>query len=218
MAVGTVLSLCDKTGNMVRPWAEAGYECWCLDIQHEGWRCDESFPRTGGRIHKIRHDVTRPFTLHSAPDIVFAFPPCTHLAVSGARWFQVKGMDALIEALEVVNACRKIAESSGAPYMIENPVSTLSTYWRKPDYTFDPCEYAGYLEDPDEDAYSKKTCLWTGGGFVMPQRKPVHPIHGSKMHLMAPSDDRSDRRAETPRGLSKAVFLANARTAKTEAA
>jgi hypothetical protein len=58
--------------------------------------------------------------------------------------------------------------------MLENPVGVLSSYWRKPDHTFDPCDYGGYL-NPAGDAYTKKTCLWTGGGFIMPGKKPVDP-------------------------------------------
>ena len=139
---------------------------------------------------------------------MFAFPPCTHLAVSGARWFKTKGLGALADALQLVERCRIIAEISGAPWMLENPVSTLSTYWRKPDVTFDPCDFGGYL-DPTGDAYTKKTCLWTGGGFVMPEPKPVAPTERSPIHLMPPSDDRGDLRSVTPMGFAKAVFLAN---------
>lgn len=203
---GTVISLCDRTGNMVRPWAEEGYVCYCLDIQH---------PHPGNReevgngvVYKTHFNVLGKLNLALPPAIVFAFPPCTHLAVSGARWFQAKGMDALIEALTVVNACRRICESSGAPWMLENPVSTLATYWRKADYVFDPCDYAGYL-DTDEDAYTKKTCLWAGGGFVMPPTRRVTPVYGSKMHRMGPSVDRAEKRSETPRGFARAVFEAN---------
>ena len=98
--------------------------------------------------------------------------------------------------------CDKLAEWSNAPYFIENPVSTVSTYWRKPDYTFHPYEYG--------DPYTKKTCLWTGGGFIMPPKKNiVKPIEGSKMWLLPPSKKRADIRGRTPRGFAKAVFKAN---------
>lgn len=200
-----VLSLCDHSSNMVRPWAEAGFECYCIDLKH---------PRgttTEGNIHKVGDDVLW-FANYEVSDlkpcIVFAFPPCTHLAVSGARWFQAKGMDALIGALQVVNACRKICEHSGAPYMIENPISTLATYWRKPDHIFDPCEYGGY-EGGAGDTYTKKTCLWTGGGFRMPAKKPVLALEGSRMHLMPPGENRAELRSLTPEGFARAVFEAN---------
>jgi hypothetical protein len=111
--------------------------------------------------------------------IVFAFPPCTALAVSGPRWFKGKGMSGLTEAIELVEACRRIAEWSGAPWMIENPVSTLGSYWRKPDFTFDPYEFGGYAGGAGDD-YGKRTCLWTGGGFRLPQKQPIaefRPLH-----------------------------------------
>lgn len=198
---GTVLSLCDRTGNMVRPWAEAGYKCICVDIQHEGIR-------TEGNITFIGADVRFWMPPPRKYEIVFAFPPCTNLAVSGARWFTQKGMGGLMGALEIVEACRRICEWSEAPWMIENPVSTISSYWRKPDHTFDPSDYGGYL-DPPGDAYTKRTCLWTGGSFVMPVPEPVEPVEGSKMHLLPPSADRGDLRSITPMGFARAVMLAN---------
>ena len=71
-----------------------------------------------------------------------------------------------------------------------------------------PANYGGYL-DPPGDEYTKRTCLWTGNGFVVPVPKPVFPVEGSRMHFIAPSQDRSDLRSETPTGFAKAVFLAN---------
>lgn len=141
--------------------------------------------------------------------MVLAWPPCTHLAVSGARWFKEKGLEALAEALPLVVRCRKIAEWSGAPWLLENPVGTLSTYWREPDHKFNPNEYAGYLSEPGVDAYTKKTCLWTGGGFRMPDMRSVPAVKGSQMHLIPPSPERADLRSVTPAGFARAVFEAN---------
>jgi hypothetical protein len=174
--------------------------CVCVDTQHRG-------ERRVGNVRYIGADVLD-LSVLKEPRIVFAFPPCTHLAVSGARWFKAKGLSALIEALTIVNACRELCESSGVPYLIENPVSTLSTYWREPDFRFDPYQYGDYLKPPG-DAYTKKTCLWTGGGFVMPTPKPVDPVEGSKMHKLPPSADRADLRSATPLGFAYAVFQAN---------
>jgi len=204
-----VLSLCDKTGNMLKPWAEAGYDCIAVDIQHEGETDRDD-------ITYVEADVKSYLPPLAEYAAVFAFPPCTNLAVSGARWFKDKGLPGLIEGLEIVDACRRICEWSGAPYLIENPVSTLSTYWRKPDYKFDPCDFGGYL-DPPGDRYTKKTCLWTGGGFVMPAVCRVEPTEGSKMHLMPPSADRANLRSETPRGFAEAVFTYNLSPRKTAA-
>lgn len=121
--------------------------------------------------------------------------------MSGARWFKDKGLRSLIDALSLVERCREIAEWSGAPWFLENPVSTISSYWRKPDYTFDPCDYG--------DPYTKRTCLWTGGGFVMPPKDRVEPTEGSKMHLLPPSHERANLRSATPMGFARAVFEAN---------
>jgi hypothetical protein len=207
-----VLSLCDRTANMLRPWADAGYRCIAVDLRHgDGVTVRDGIEFVGADVR----DYLPPLGEYAA---CFAFPPCTHLAVSGARWFTAKGLGALHEAVGLVEACRRLCEWTGAPWMLENPVSTLSTYWRRPDYTFDPCDYGGWV-DPAADHYTKKTCLWTGGGFVMPERRPVEPVRGSAMHLLPPSADRADRRSETPKGFAAAVFAANAaRAGEAEAA
>jgi hypothetical protein len=202
---GAVLSLFDYTTNMVRPWASAGYECWCVDIKHS-----PGVTRSGNVIC-VGADI-----LHWTPParewlIAFGFPPCTHLASSGARWWKGKGLMALSESIALVARCAWLFDSLGCPWMIENPVGALRTHWREPDYKFDPCDYAGYLADPTPDAYTKRTCLWVGGGFTMPEPMPVVPILGSKMHLLPPSDDRAALRSETPRGFASAVFRANSR-------
>lgn len=194
-----VLSLCDRTGIMVQPWLEAGYECWIVDTRHpDGMTRD-------GNLVRVGCDVTHfdPLVIPDPPSIVFAFPPCTNLAVSGARWFEDKGLEQLYASLGLVVACKRICEASGAPWMLENPVGTLSSYWRPPNYIFQPWQYG--------DTYSKKTCLWTGGGFVMPspwiaaRPKDVK----ASIHLMPPSADRGDKRSITPEGFARAVFAAN---------
>lgn len=217
---GTVLSLCDRTGHLARPWLDAGYNAITVDVQ-------QAANPDPARVHWVG-DVRSLAKLagKDIPNLVFvaAFPPCTHFAVSGARWFREKGLDVLIEALEIVNACRKICEASGAPWMLENPVGTLSTitetYWQPPSHSFNPNDYG--------DPYTKKTLLWTGGGFVMPPVvKPgdmfaeptwVEPTEGSKMHLLPPSADRADLRSETPKGFAEAVFRANAPHLRVRAA
>ena len=197
-----VLSLCDRTGNMLRPWAEAGrYRCIAVDIQHAAGVVE----RDG--VEFVGADVREYLPPRGDYAACFAFPPCTHLAVSGARWFGDKGLAALRDAIGLVEACRRICEWTGAPYMVENPVSTLSTYWRKPDHTFDPCDFGGYLPGGG-DAYTKKTCLWVGNGFRMPPPRRVDPVEGSRMHLMPPGPDRADARSETPMGFARAVFEA----------
>jgi hypothetical protein len=201
-AKGSVLSLCDRTGNMVQPWAAAGFECFCVDTRHpQGERRDGAITWTGADLCAWLPPPRR-------YAIVFAFPPCTALAVSGARWFRAKGIGGLTEALELVEACRRIADWSGAPWMIENPVSTLGSYWRKPDFTFHPHEFGGW-QGGGHDDYAKRTCLWTGCGFRLPQKRPVEAFRPLYIHNLPPSDTRADLRSVTPPGFARAVFEAN---------
>lgn len=196
------LFLFNKTDSMPKPWADAGYLCYCVDIQHpKGEHREGNIIRVGADIHRWTPPL-RQFSFG------FAFPPCTDLAVSGARWFAGKGLYALSEAIALFARSADILEAAGCPYGIENPVSTISSYWRKPDQSFDPCDYAGY-PGGEEDTYTKKTCLWTGGGFRMPQKLRRDPVDGSKMHLLPPSDERANLRSATPAGFARAVFEAN---------
>jgi len=201
--------LCDLTGNAARPWAEAGYECFCVDVQHSIRR-----ERIEGKIHFVWGDAQTwrpPNSLKIA--FVAAFPPCTHVAVSGARDFTAKGGQMLRDALETFEACRQAGAWSGAPYMIENPVGVLSSipHIGKPDYYFDPWQYAGWLSDPESENTKKKTCLWTGNGFVMPAPRPANAPHRQDCWRATPSDDRADIRSATPNGFALAVFDANGR-------
>jgi len=191
-----VLSLCDLTGIMVKPWAENGWQCWCVDIQHSIRR-----DRIEGNIHFVWGDIRSWLPPHANIAIIFAFPPCTDLAVSGRCDFHKKRGNRLSDALELFDACQLIAQYTGAPYMIENPVGRLSSFRRKPDHTFDPCDYG--------DPYTKKTCLWTGGGFVMPPKNWVEPTKGSMMNKLPPSPERANLRSQTPPGFARAVYEAN---------
>ncbi len=216
MEYGTAIFLCDVTGIAAEPWAEAGYECFCVDIQHS-IRRPRFAKRGAGVIHFVWGDARswKPVTPIS---FLMGFPPCTNTANSGARDFKTKGPAMLADAVTLFNACDVQAAYSGAPYCLENPSGVLSSHIRKPDYTFDPCDYAGYLSDPSADAYTKKTCLWTGGGFVMPPVKRVEPVLGSKMHRLPPSDDREAIRSATPRGFARAVFESNCRMVRSVSA
>lgn len=190
-----MISAFDFTTTMAKPWAKAGYLCYCVDVQHPRGEIRE------GNIIRVGADMLD--WLPPRADVVFAafFPPCTDLAVSGARWFRDKGLGRAIRALQLFKRSVDLAELLGCPYLIENPVSTVSSHWRKPDHTFDPCDYG--------DPYTKKTCLWTGGGFVMPKPRRVEPILGSKMARLPPSPDRANLRSATPAGFAQEVFKAN---------
>lgn len=212
-----IISLCDRTGNAAVPWAREGFTCYCVDVQHS-IRAPYRTRVGAGSIVKVWGDVRS--WLPPAGRIVFmmAFPPCTHLAVSGARDFQSKAGWMLSDALQLFDSCRVACEYSRAPFFIENPVGRLSSHRRKPDQTFQPWEYAGYLPDIQTDNTSKRTCLWTGGGFVMPEKRPAPAPHREDCWKATPSLSRADERAETPMGFAEAVFLANCPLSKSCAA
>ena len=242
MSKGIVISLYDFTGEACRPWAEAGYTCHAFDIQHP--EADATFLNTqffagGGSISYRHADLHLVSTFKSILGeftdlpVVFgmAFPVCTDMAVSGAAWFKKKAAadpDFQIKAVNYAVCCSVFFEDLGVAYFVENPVSVLATKWRKPDYSFHPYEYGGYIDDdaaehprwPEyiapRDAYKKKTCLWTGGGFVMPTKVAVdcEGYHGNgystaMMKLGGKSQRTKDIRSATPRGFAEAVYQSN---------
>lgn len=216
------VSLYDMTGNMVRPLAEKGYTCYCFDIQNQ-----DTVEYCGlGSIAYLYADLLdidwQLSIIDLAPEILFAFPPCTDLAVSGAKHFESKcaaNPRYREEAMSLVYAARDIAESIGCPYMIENPVSVISSEWRKPDYIFHPYQYSGYLPEDDihpmwptyiapRDLYPKKTCLWTGNGFTMPEMRIVTiptTLSTQQLKLGGKSLKTKNIRSATPRGFAKAM-------------
>lgn len=233
MIKGIVISLYDYTGEALKPWAEEGYECYAYDIQQKGKM--EVFA-SGGVIfyqHADLHDFSTHQDLYfrfNGQNVCFAmaFPVCTDMAVSGAAHFAKKAeADPFFQqrAAQHATDCAGLFDDLGCPYFVENPVSVLSTLWRKPDHTFHPYEYGGYIAKDDAqhplwpeyiadcDAYPKKTCLWTGNGFVMPTKLPVEPKKGySKQHLKlgGKSTKTKNIRSATPRGFARAVMKANA--------
>ena len=120
-------------------------------IGHEAYSCDIE-PCSGGHPEwHIQQDV-KPL-LNQKWDMIIAFPPCTHLAVSGARHFKQKILDGRQQqGIDFFNLftdvdCPRIA--------IENPVGIMSTRWKKPTQIIQPYEYG--------DPYKKTTCLWLKG-------------------------------------------------------
>lgn len=174
----TILCLCDLTGVMARPWVEHGYQAVLVDPQHGCDHEDGAYLKLACTIEEA-FDQISVLVRSGRLAFVAGFPPCTDMAVSGAQWFARKyEADHMFQAkaVSVAEQCRVIGEMSGVPYMVENPVSVLSRVFGKPSHTFDPCDYTAY--EP-LDNYTKKTCLWTGGGIPDAASQPGHELAGS---------------------------------------
>mgnify|MGYP000067649745 FL=1 len=242
-----VLSLYDYTGTALRPWAVMGYECHAYDIQHDV-KPHTEYPGkpNGGSItyhhadlHNIRmiHDLYVRFK-HRHVAFASAFPVCTDLSVAGARHFEAKRLKDPQFQTRAAAHCRSAAlmfDMLGCAWYVENPRSVLASLWRPPDYRYHPWQYGGYIptdqaEHPKwpqyvepRDAYKKLTCLWTGGGFVMPPQNPVPRMatHGdgyatAMMKLGGSSMRTKNIRSASPRGFSKAVAVSNHDVQQTE--
>ena len=207
----TVISLCDLSGNVTKPWVEAGYNALLVDPQHGATRIEGPVTKFAGTIEDAMDFIGH---LIRCGDVamVFGWPPCTDMAVSGARWFEDKRKaDPMFQAKAVMVAeqCRTIGRLSGAPWTVENPVSVLASAFGKPTHYFHPWQYTAY--EP-ADSYTKKTCLWTGGGFVMPEPWIASFLGApdDRIHKAPPGPDRENFRSATPLGFARAVFDANA--------
>lgn len=210
-----VLCLYDLTGNMAKPWVDAGYTAVIVDMQHKpGAKQEGSVIKVGA---DIRNGWMPPRDMMERIAFVAAFPPCDHLAVSGSRWFKGKGLRKLALSIDMFATAAELCEWLDVPYIIENPISTMSTYWRKPDAIFHPHHFT--LLEPG-DNYTKQTCLWTGGGFVMPKSCQDFTLGkpDDRIHKAAPGPDRANIRSATPMGFARAVFNANGKTLLREAA
>ncbi len=208
----TVIALCNLTTNFVMPWIEGGYTVIMVDPQHDRTYFD------GVSVYRIKATVleSMPFLrrVMRRTEVVFVagFPPCTDMAVSGARWFESKRKaDPMFQAkaVAVAEQCRVVGELSGAPYFVENPVSVLSGVFGKPHHYFHPHFYTRYCPD---DNYTKRTNLWDGNGFVMPHAEGDNTLGepDDRIHKAPPGADRANFRSATPKGFSIAVYRANA--------
>lgn len=222
--------LYDFTGLMAQPWLDAGYECWLFDGQHEpGVKREGNLVKVGmwfhhDKIHQHAEDISE--MVGDGVRVVIGFPECTHLAVSGAAHFAKKresDPEFQNKASDLAKMVELVGDAAGATWMAENPVSVLSTMWRKPNFSFHPYEYGAYLPEGDvhpthpeyimpRDAYPKKTCIWSGNGFVMPEKKPVECEPGfatQHLKLGGKSLKTKNIRSATPRGFAIAVYEAN---------
>ncbi len=125
-------------------------------------------------------------------DLMVAHPPCTHLAVSGARWFK----DKVKEQEEALHFVQALMDAPMPKICIENPVSVISTKIRKPDQIIQPWQF-GHNE-------VKTTCLWLKN---LPPLQPTQIVDGREQRIwrMAPSPDRWKNRSRTYEGIAKAM-------------
>jgi hypothetical protein len=222
-----IVSLFDESGNMVLPWAEHGFICYCFDLLNDDRV--EHFP-SGGRITFVQGDLAEEATLNYIrglqPCLILSFPPCTDLAVSGAKHFSDK-LDRnpfkQEQATHLARTAERLGAELGAAWTVENPVSVLSTLWKQPTFAFDPSDYGGYLPSNDvhprypkyiapRDAYPKKTCIWLSEGLSRPVPMPVRQEAGlsRQTKLLGGNSLKTKRiRAETPRGFATAFFVVN---------
>jgi len=209
-----VISLADITGNFVQPWTDAGYEAVLVDPQHVISRWDGDVFKFAGTVDDFLNDLEMTNLVRSGDIAMIAgWPPCTDLSGSGAlHWAKKRAKDYMVQAkaAAVAEQCRTIGRLSGAPWFVENPVGALSRVFGKPSHTFHPWQFTAF--EP-ADNYKKRTCLWTGGGFVMPepQRDLTLGPPDDRIHKAPPGPDRENFRSATPLGFARAVFAANAR-------
>ena len=178
----TVLVACEESQAVTVAMRNSGIEAYSCDTK----------PCSGGHPEwHIRGDVIPLLT--EKWDLVIAFPPCTHLASSGARWFAQKRKDGRQQAaIDFFMVFTRLS----CPFAIENPVGIMSTVYRKPDQIIQPWQF-GHGE-------TKATCLWLSG--ISPL-KPTNVVPGreQKIHNMPPSKDRGFLRSKTYPGIAEAM-------------
>lgn len=157
----------------------------------EAYSCDITDCSGGHPEYHIKGDVVP--LLEQEWDAVIAFPPCTHLASSGARWFEEKRRNGTQQiAIDFFLLFTKL----NCLWAIENPVGIMSTFYRKPDQIIQPWQF-GHGE-------TKKTCLWLNG---LPPLVPTDIVEGREQRIwkMPPGPNRAKLRSKTYPGVAKAI-------------
>jgi len=177
-----VLIACEYSGVVRRAFRERG---------HDAWSCDMLHAEDGSRYH-MQTDCF--YVLRDGWDLMIAHPPCTHLAVSGARWFPEKRASG--EQQQAIDFFLKLARAPIPRIAIENPVCIMSSVWREPDQIIHPWQF-GHGE-------TKATCLWLKG---LPKLVPTNVVTGRhpRVHLMPPGEDRWKERSRTYEGIGAAM-------------
>ena len=167
-------------------------------LGHDAWSCDLEPALDKSPFHKqdsIWHLLTK-FPEYLTWNLMIAFPPCTHLAVSGARWFK----DKKEEQKEAIEFFMGLAEAEIPRIALENPIGVMSRVYRKPDQIIQPWQF-GHGE-------TKATCLWLKG---LPMLKPTNIVEGRtpRIHHESPGVKngltRAQRRSITYQGIAEAM-------------
>jgi len=174
-----ILVACEFSGIVREEFRKLGYDAWSCDL----------LPSEIEGQH-IQDDVLK--YLNDGWDLMIAHPPCTHLAVSGARWFKDKQK----EQAEALKFVQKLMDAPIAHILIENPISIISSKIRKPDQIIQPWMF-GHGE-------TKATCLWLKN---LPTLAKTNVVDGreNKVHKMPPSSERWKNRSRTFTGIAQAI-------------
>ena len=174
-----VLIACEESGIVREAFKRLGHNAWSCDL------LDTAIPG-----QHIKDDVLK--HLEDGWELMIAHPPCTYLAVSGARWFKGR-CDKQLDALTFVE---DLMNSPIEKICIENPISIISTHIRKPEQIIQPYMF-GHGE-------VKRTCLWLKN---LPLLKSTNIVTGreARIHKMPPSKDRAKLRSITYPGIAKAM-------------
>lgn len=175
-----ILVACEYSGRVRDAFRRRGHDAWSCDLLE----C-EADPQWHYQspVEEILHDGW---------DLMVAHPPCTHLAVSGSRYFHRKQR----EQSEALDFVRLLMNAPVDRWAIENPVSVISSAIRPPDQIIQPWEY-GHGE-------VKATCLWLKN---LPKLTPTNCVDGreQRVHLMPPGPNRWKERSRTFEGVADAM-------------
>lgn len=169
-------------------------------LGHNAWSCDLLPTEIKGNHYQgYLEDFIQ---IYRQWDLIIAHPPCTHLAVSGARYFERKRKDGTQQ--KAIDFFMMIVNLNCERICIENPIGIMSTVWRKPDQIIQPWQF-GHPE-------SKKTCLWLKN---LPNLIHTHVLYSenglwlnqtrSGQNKLSPSPDRWKQRSRTYVGIAKAM-------------
>jgi site-specific DNA-cytosine methylase len=174
-----VLVACEYSGVVREAFLRRGHDAMSCDLLPT----EQPGPHYEGPVEDI---------INQGWDLMIAHPPCTHLSVSGARWFEEK----IAEQEDALNFVRYLMRSRIPRICIENPVSIISSHIRRPDQIIQPWQF-GHGE-------TKTTCLWLKN---LPPLVPTRVVSGreARIHRMPPSPDRWKERSRTYTGIAEAM-------------